>query len=119
MRPLPAALLVAAIISCALAAADNDAVASSTVTVNTTDVTDDGTCDSTHCSIYEAIDRPEAVAVEPSGLTSPKVGPWLQSAGRNLGRYAPDHVIAFSDAVLDGTTQTTNRGDANPLGPEA
>jgi CSLREA domain-containing protein len=87
--------------------------------VNTTDDMDDGTCDATHCSLREAI---QAANANPGPDTVAfNIPPTDSGYDALLGVWTirPLTTYPLSEGVaLDGATQTANRGDTNPLGPE-
>lgn len=95
----------------------NDAIAS---VVNTTDDADDGACNASHCSLREAIQAananpgPDAVAFD-----IPASDPGYNPSGWWTIRPASELPDLTDDGTtIDGVTQTANRGDTNPLGPE-
>jgi CSLREA domain-containing protein len=98
----------------------DEIVEASVLVVNTTDDTDDGACDAAHCSLREAITAantmpgPDTVAfdIPPSDLGYKSGGWWTIRPSGPLPELSDDGI------TIDGTTQTSNRGDTNPLGPE-
>lgn len=87
--------------------------------VNTTDNADDGSCDASHCSLWEAV----SAANRHAGPDSIAFDIPPSDAGYNPGGWwtiRPDRMLSLDDngTTIDGTTQTANRGDTNPLGPE-
>ena len=88
--------------------------------VNSTDDANDGVCNATHCSLREAINAanihsgPDIVTFNiPIGAPgfNPMSGVWTIHVSSALPPLA-------NTTTIDATTQTTNRGDTNPLGPE-
>jgi hypothetical protein len=94
------------------------AVLGETYTVNTTNNNDDGTCDVVHCSLMEAIN----VAATHAGPHTIAFNIPLSDPGYNAGGWwtiQPAVGLEIPiDTILDGTTQTAQRGDTNPNGPE-
>lgn len=88
--------------------------------VNTADDADDGTCSAEHCSLREAINAananpgPDIVAfnIPPSNPGYNPGGWWTIRPTGALPQLTDD------GTTIDGTTQTANQGDTNPLGPE-
>jgi len=99
-----------------LAATDEAAV----LIVNTTDDTDDDTCNVVHCSLREAIQAANASAVPNTvAFDIPPSDPGYNPSGWWTIRPAsPLPELIDDSTTIDGTTQTANRGDTNPLGPE-
>jgi len=85
-----------------------------TYTVNTTDDANDGICDSTHCSLREAMfaanlcPRPNTVAFDIPGC----------DVVCTIRPDSPLPILTDDSTTIDGTTQAVNRGDSNPDGPE-
>ncbi|MCK4470249.1 MAG: CSLREA domain-containing protein, partial [Anaerolineae bacterium] len=85
-----------------------------TYTVNTTDDANDGLCDNTHCSLREAMfaanscPHPNTIAFD------------IPDCGGVCTIRPNSPLPALTDAAttIDGVTQTVNRGDSNPAGPE-
>jgi len=94
------------------------AIFAATYTVNTTDNSDDGTCDVVHCSLMEAINA----AATHAGPHTIAFSIPLSDPGYNAGGWwtiRPTRGLSIpTDTILDGTTQTAQRGDTNPNGPE-
>lgn len=88
--------------------------------VNTTDDTDDGTCDVVHCSLRKAIQAANASAVPNTvAFDIPPSDPGYNPDGWWTIRPTSELPDLTDDGTtIDGTTQTANRGDTNPLGPE-
>ena len=85
-----------------------------TYTVNTTDDTNDGTCNDTHCSLREAMfaanlcPRPNTITFDIPDCDV-------------ICTIRPDSslpILTDDSTTIDGTTQAANRGDSNPDGPE-
>ncbi|HEY66430.1 MAG TPA: DNRLRE domain-containing protein [Caldilineae bacterium] len=85
--------------------------------VNTTDDVDDGTCNATHCSLREAINAVNAMLGDHIAFNIPRSDPRFDGT---IWTIRPNAALpSITKTVdLDGTTQTTNQGDTNPLGPE-
>jgi len=84
--------------------------------VNVTDDTDDGSCDASHCSLREATRL--ARSGDTIAFDIPPTDPGY-NASLGVWTIRPQTSYGLAASVtLDGTTQTTNRGDTNPQGPE-
>nr|MBC8248539.1 right-handed parallel beta-helix repeat-containing protein [Anaerolineales bacterium] len=85
-----------------------------TYVVNTTDDANDGLCDSTHCSLREAMfaanscPHPNTIAFDILGC----------EGVCTIRPGSPLPALTDAATIIDGTTQTVNRGDSNPVGPE-
>ncbi|MGA9347506.1 MAG: choice-of-anchor Q domain-containing protein [Anaerolineae bacterium] len=85
-----------------------------TYIVNTTDDANDVICDSTHCSLREAMiaanfcPRPNTVAFDIPGC----------EGVCTIRPDSPLPILTDDSTTIDGTTQAVNRGDSNPDGPE-
>ena len=88
-----------------------------TLTVNTTGDTDDGTCDATHCSLREAINAVNAGDAWKVTFNITETDPGFDWLTWTISPTAPLPTIT-QKIDLDATTQTANRGDSNPNGPE-
>jgi CSLREA domain-containing protein len=104
---------------CLLAALGTEIASANTYTVNTTDDTDDGTCDGTHCSLREAINAANSnsgsdtiafnISTSDSGYQVSGIsGTWTISLTSGLP------ILTDNGTIISGTTQT----DLNPDGPE-
>jgi CSLREA domain-containing protein len=88
--------------------------------VNTTDDSSDGSCDSTHCTLREAItsansDGGNSIIIFdiPVGAGyNPSTGVWTIQLTSALP------ALTENGTGIHGSTQTDNRGDTNPYGPE-
>ncbi|MBM4466484.1 MAG: CSLREA domain-containing protein [Chloroflexi bacterium] len=85
-----------------------------TYVVNTTDDANDGTCDSTHCSLREALFAANAC---PHPNTIAFDIPDCEGVC-TLRPHSPLPALTDDGTTIDGTTQTIHRGDSNPAGPE-
>jgi CSLREA domain-containing protein len=92
----------------------------SALVVTTTEDTDDGACDGTHCSLREAIAAANARAgADTIAFDIPPSDPGYNAGGWWTIRPAsPLPELNDDGTTIDGTTQTVARGDRNPLGPE-
>ena len=107
---------------CLLLAIGAATVSASTFTVNTTDDTDDSTCDGTHCSLREAINAANSnsgsdtiafnIPTSDSGYQVSVTGTWTISLTSVLPHLSDD------GTTVDGATQAAYAGDTNPEGPE-
>ncbi|MBC8264078.1 MAG: CSLREA domain-containing protein [Anaerolineales bacterium] len=85
-----------------------------TYVVNTTDDASDGLCDNTHCSLREAMlaanssPRPNTIVFDIAGC----------EGVCTIRPASPLPALTDAATIIDGATQTVNRGDANPVGPE-
>lgn len=85
-----------------------------TYVVNTSDDANDGACNKTHCSLREALfavnfcPYPNTIAFDIPGC----------EGVCTIRPGSPLPALTDAATVIDGTTQTANRGDANPAGPE-
>jgi CSLREA domain-containing protein len=85
-----------------------------TYVVNTTDDANDGLCDNVHCSLREAVfaanscPHPNTVAFDIAGC----------EGVCTIRPDSPLPALTGDGTTVDGTTQTVNRGDSNPAGPE-
>jgi len=89
-----------------------------TYIVNTTDDANDGLCDNAHCSLREAM---FAANSDPHPNTIAFDIPDCQPEKGGVCTLRPNSPLpAMTDAatIIDGVTQTVNRGDSNPVGPE-
>jgi len=86
------------------------------VVVNTTDDLDDGTCNDAHCSLREAFNEVNDGANAPVQFDIPSSDAGFDGTVWTI-RPAVLPVLTKS-LHLEGTTQTANRGDTNPDGPE-
>jgi len=109
---------------CLLAALGTASGSPDTFTVNTTDDTDDGTCDTAHCSLREAIEAANNnpgsdtiefnIPVTDTGyMVSGVTGTWTISLTASLP------TLSGGGTIISGTTQAAFiGGDPNPYGPE-
>lgn len=89
-----------------------------TLTVNVTDDTDDGSCDGSHCSLLEAVDDATAGDTIAFDIPSSDSG-YDGSAGVwTIQPTSTSPYLIPAGVVVDGTTQTSNRGDTNVEGLE-
>ena len=114
--------IIGLVLLCLLAALGTAIVSANTYTVNTTDDTDDGTCDGTHCSLREAINAANSnsgsdtiafnIPTSDSGYQVGVTGTWTISLTSSLPTLTDDATI------ISGTTQAANQGNLNTDGPE-
>ncbi len=84
--------------------------------VNTTDDTNDGTCNTSHCSLREAFNEVNDGANAPVEFDIPSSDSGFDGT---VWTIRPAALPVLTEALhLDGTTQTANQGDTNPAGPE-
>ena len=84
--------------------------------VNTTDDTDDGTCNAAHCSLREAFHEVNDGANAPVEFDIPSSDSGFDGT---VWTISPAVLPVLTEALhLDGTTQASNQGDTNPAGPE-
>jgi CSLREA domain-containing protein len=114
--------IIGLVLLCLIAALGTASASPGTFTVNTTDDTDDSACDTSHCSLREAIDAANSepgstiefnipttdTGYEVSGIT----GTWTISLTSSLPS------LTGGGTIISGTTQADNQGDLNPDGPE-
>jgi len=85
-----------------------------TYVVNTTDDANDGLCDNVHCSLREAVlaanscPHTNTIAFDIAGC----------EGVCTIRPDGPLPALTGDGTTVDGTTQTVNRGDSNPAGPE-
>ncbi len=85
-----------------------------TYIVNTTDDASDGLCNNTHCSLREAMLSANSNPY-PNSITFDIAG---CDGVCTIRPSNPLPVLTDAATTIDGATQTVNRGNANPLGPE-
>jgi CSLREA domain-containing protein len=84
--------------------------------VTTTDDVDDGACNASHCSLREAFNAVNAGDATVVEFDIPRADPGFDGS---VWTIAPAVLPVLTQPLrLDGTTQTLDRGDTNPLGPE-
>ncbi len=109
-------MLLVALPASLLAASNPLPAAAATFTVNNTEDTNDGACDATHCSLAEAAELSQSG--DTIAFNIPPSDPGYDAA---LGVWTirPTTLYGVGEGVtINGATQTANRGDSNPLGPE-
>jgi CSLREA domain-containing protein len=85
-----------------------------TYVVNTADDASDFVCDNTHCSLREAM---FAANSNPYSNTIAFDIPGCDGIC-TIRPNGPLPALTDAATIIDGTTQTVNRGDSNPTGPE-
>jgi len=88
-----------------------------TLTVNTTDDLNDGVCDATHCSLREAINTTNSSDSYKITFDIPESDPGFDWIVWTIQPAAPLPTVTHG-INLDASTQTANRGNSNPNGPE-
>jgi CSLREA domain-containing protein len=87
------------------------------LTVNATNDSDDGHCNSDHCSLREAVAGAQAGDTITFDIPSSRPG-YDAAAGVWTIKLTYRWYKVPEGVTIDGTTQTATRGNTNPLGPE-
>jgi CSLREA domain-containing protein len=85
--------------------------------VNSTNDVDDGACNTTHCSLREALNAVNVGTASRVQFSIPSTDPGYLDGVWTI-RPSSALPVVTRQVKLEGDTQTTNRGDTNPFGPE-